>query len=208
MCSTQVPTESTTPASAGPRVSDEELAQDTMAMRLFPRPTMHIGTLPDAPEYSNTFVKVLDMACDLADARTALATANARIAVLEARDVLVQALSVPLGKLVNTHGRVQTLWDASLESGELDEGDFDTAMNDLNLAVDEMYEGCYETVHARRPERLATASPEPGAAHPDSTTNGDPTLPPHCLTVCARTARTASPNAARNLRRWPCLCRS
>lgn len=71
------------PASAGPRVSDEELAQYTMAMRLFPRPTMHIGTLPDAPEYSNTFVKVLDMACDLADSRTALAAANARIAVLE-----------------------------------------------------------------------------------------------------------------------------
>ena len=142
------------PASAGPRVSDETLA-DYMPVS--------DDTIQHIIEYGRGIEK--DVAFDLQSARTALAAANARIAVLEARDVLVQALSVPLGKLVNTHGRVQTLWDASLESGELDEGDFDTAMNDLNLAVDEMYEGCYETVHARRPERLATASPEPGAAH-------------------------------------------
>lgn len=186
------------PASAGPRVSDEELARLVREARIFNevfKPadvTMHDASKQPVavwfqPEQNDAaadgeygyygyhewgdFVEdsalpmIEPVALDLADSRTALAAANARIAVLEARDVLVQALSVPLGKLVNTHGRVQTLWDASLESGELDEGDFDTAMNDLNLAVDEMYEGCYETVHARRPERLATASPEPGAAH-------------------------------------------
>ena len=146
----------TNDASAGPRVSDELLSHMLSQYRERGNPR----------EQALLRQSTQALVClDLADSRTALAAANARIAVLEARDVLVQALSVPLGKLVNTHGRVQSLWDASLESGELDEVDFDPAMNDLNLAVDEMYEGCYETVHARRPERLATASPEPGAAH-------------------------------------------
>lgn len=167
MCSTQVPT-NPPPASAGPRVSAERsgmseiLTRDELKAQIG-RPVLLDGEMIVQPVRNN--VSMNRLASSHLALHDALAAANARIAVLEARDVLVQALSVPLGKLVNTHGRVQTLWDASLESGELDEGDFDTAMNDLNLAVDEMYEGCYETVHARRPERLATASPEPGAAH-------------------------------------------
>jgi hypothetical protein len=142
-----------TPASAGPRVSDEELARYTTAMRLSPRPTMHIGTLPDAPEYSNTFVKVLDVACDLADCRTALAAANARIAVLEGVDEdLVQ-------RFVEGYQRdgVKPEWAAK------------SLVPQLEQSVEKWRKRYHGTramhVAAQRIALFATASPEPGVAH-------------------------------------------
>lgn len=108
----------------------------------------------------------------------ALAAANARIAVLEAerdglreRDMRVQMIAVPLGKVLNTDEHLRQLWRQYDDDGSVDESVITTALGDLAGAIDELYDACYDTVHAHRaphernPARAATASPEPGAAH-------------------------------------------
>ncbi len=155
------------PASAGPRVSDEEMGIWLPMWQRVEQEGKHPIKYPEGRAI-----------LDLADSRTALAAANARIAVLEAerdglreRDMRVQMIAVPLGKVLNTDEHLRQLWRQYDDDGSVDESVITTALGDLAGAIDELYDACYDTVHAHRaphernPARAATASPEPGAAH-------------------------------------------
>jgi hypothetical protein len=145
-----------TPASAGPRVSDEELALWTEAVA----PEIHYV-------HTNGVVgsPMARLILDLADSRTALAAANARIAVLEAeRDAeIVVRLQCRSGG--STPGGD---WDASLEmrpfiptlAFTLDVGGSGEPLID----VFDVWEMRLTPVDRHRP--LATATQDgPGAAH-------------------------------------------
>ena len=135
-----------TPASAGPRVSDEELAK---WCAYWQGCIEGDSTYADWDEVKATF--------DLADCRTALAAANARIAVLEGerdgyKSLLFDYAHDHAEQIMEIAGGSQPLppdksWDVWCHALAITHLDIDIITGDPEYAT------------------LATASPEPGAAH-------------------------------------------